>query len=777
MANSSMANTSRNRQPRGEVIILFPRCLVKIVIFPITYAWFLILMRLGFALVMYFQMSYLIKGRYSDWFPIVLDYIGFAPARFYLRESCKALHAAIPPEVYLSMGEFVAALREKLVNPRILFLAPNAYPDEDSFDGFLSYSRFRLDLMTLLLERTFMQWDNERVVELIPDYLTSVETHAWKIGAQAVMEKAKECKRLAGIVDSPRSSYEFRYCCPREGESDLLFCKRFLNEWARPEDGEAWQALLSEALDFNRDKEAIDYLLAEGGRAALGNEDFMEHIARTDYVDVMEEHLARMNEELAREEAPGAIREAGAHSKKLMFQYLVDLFGIETNICTVLTDINIIDFALSRGADINSNYTGAMGTMVGANSETCLGLALWRGQLELVGPIVARGGRIESVSVVFGSPQLTREVLRKQVLACGLLDGRIDADLFFSAVNLSRSAEVIEEVFDLVYGEDPSIVPDAFDSTLFRYGNSEFFPDFVPFLKRLIEIDPSLVHQAQEEGVLPIGVCALFKPFSRRQWTGELIYEWRRPTLRYFLEQGKQQCYREKVIVADWYATSIDQKYVEAVDDFKKCLIDHGADTELWFTPDCVAKVLESGASMTKETIQLLVTFGADLNVGSGGWGVTPLMRAIMENDGNGLLEERVLIECRADVNARDTIGRTALFYAVLAGSIGQVALLLANGADVDLTDHAGTSSVDLAQFIHKFREESSWGRKPLKVGFEDNVFLCPGRANRAAIFHRLTKMSKSVSPRASRLTDIEFAERYDMFTIAEFLKDEGHEA
>ena len=148
-------------------------------------------------------------------------------------------------------------------------------------------------------------------------------------------------------------------------------------------------------------------------------------------------------------------------------------------------------------------------------------------------------------------------------------------------------------------------------------------------------------------------------------------------------------------------------------------------------------------------------------------------MRAIMENNGNGLSRERMLIECRADVNARDSMGRTALFHAVVVGSIGQVALLLANGADVDLIDNQGTSAVDLAMFIQRFRDQTEWGRKPLEVGFEEDVFLCPGRANRAAISHRLTKLSKDEGPRQLKFSDIEFAEKYKLFTIAEILQGE----
>ena len=55
-------------------------------------------------------------------------------------------------------------------------------------------------------------------------------------------------------------------------------------------------------------------MLDEAGIEVLGNEGFMKHIAVTDFVDIMEKHLARLNEEQALEEAPAAIRKAGRHT-------------------------------------------------------------------------------------------------------------------------------------------------------------------------------------------------------------------------------------------------------------------------------------------------------------------------------------------------------------------------------------------------------------------------------------------------------------------------------
>ena len=61
------------------------------------------------------------------------------------------------------------------------------------------------------------------------------------------------------------------------------------------------------------------------------------------------------------------------------------------------------------------------------------------------------------------------------------------------------------------------------------------------------------------------------------------------------------------------------------------------------------------------------------------------------------LVKVRELLAAGADPNERDEDGRTALFSAVLGGSLGLVGLLLESGADVNARDHHGFSALHFA--------------------------------------------------------------------------------
>jgi ankyrin repeat protein len=65
-------------------------------------------------------------------------------------------------------------------------------------------------------------------------------------------------------------------------------------------------------------------------------------------------------------------------------------------------------------------------------------------------------------------------------------------------------------------------------------------------------------------------------------------------------------------------------------------------------------------------------------------------------------LRVRQLLQRGADVNVRDDDGRTPLFSAVLAGSVGLAGLLLESGADVNARDQDGWTALHFAAQEHE---------------------------------------------------------------------------
>ena len=96
-----------------------------------------------------------------------------------------------------------------------------------------------------------------------------------------------------------------------------------------------------------------------------------------------------------------------------------------------------------------------------------------------------------------------------------------------------------------------------------------------------------------------------------------------------------------------------------------------------------------------KDIVKLLLANGADGNV-SDTSGYTALINAAHGPDQTAIVE--LLIQYNVDVNAKTEYGYTALILAAMYGYKDNVKLLLANGADTNITDYVyGRSAQDWA--------------------------------------------------------------------------------
>lgn len=128
----------------------------------------------------------------------------------------------------------------------------------------------------------------------------------------------------------------------------------------------------------------------------------------------------------------------------------------------------------------------------------------------------------------------------------------------------------------------------------------------------------------------------------------------------------------------------------------------------------------EAVTSARYEDIQALIAGGA--NVDGRRDGLTPLHLAIQMGRAD---VAKLLIECGADVNARDSDGRTPLHYAALQGQTSTAEALLAHGADVNAVDYHGLTVLQAAG-------GGDSGVK--KAGIEPGMLVCIDPENPGAL-------------------------------------------
>lgn len=145
-----------------------------------------------------------------------------------------------------------------------------------------------------------------------------------------------------------------------------------------------------------------------------------------------------------------------------------------------------------------------------------------------------------------------------------------------------------------------------------------------------------------------------------------------------------------------------------------RALLEHGADIEArenWYGESAL---IWATAENHADAVRFLASSGADVNgraalltferrrsgqsiLPLGNW--TPLMYAAREN---ALAAGKVLIESRADLNAVDPDGATALVIAIINANYDFAAMLLEAGADPNLVDTSGMGALYAAIDMHR---------------------------------------------------------------------------
>ena len=173
---------------------------------------------------------------------------------------------------------------------------------------------------------------------------------------------------------------------------------------------------------------------------------------------------------------------------------------------------------------------------------------------------------------------------------------------------------------------------------------------------------------------------------------------------------------------------------------------------------------------------RFLLERGADPNLRSRKRHETPLMSSLQLVDNDALETAQLLVEWRADVNARDKNGQTALFTTVLVGSLEGLEFLLANGADPNIPDDDGIRPIDVAQYICRFQQSLINARverfrvcvRPVDRWNHCFEYHFPG--DQIAVRDRLAGLLNEPEPREMGFSDIDFARKYRLESIHELL-------
>lgn len=108
-----------------------------------------------------------------------------------------------------------------------------------------------------------------------------------------------------------------------------------------------------------------------------------------------------------------------------------------------------------------------------------------------------------------------------------------------------------------------------------------------------------------------------------------------------------------------------------------------------------LAPILQAAKDGKSQELRALIQQGVDVNTQDADKGMTALMYAV---EAGRVEAVKLLIEAKANINLANKKGTTALMYAALAGNMRLVQMLLDAGADVKAKDALGQTAFVLAR-------------------------------------------------------------------------------
>ena len=638
----------------------------------------------------------------NDLLQLVVDFVGFVPSRFYLRECSRFLHQEVNGVVLLSPGEYFEALERKLVNPKYLKLRVSTL--SDSLISKLSFLRENRQLGSLLLESLLQGRSIDELMILRErSLITILECSVVRMNIR-LFEIAFKCIEARGPVT--------------EIVSELL---RFENVKTSLVQADAVELLAWMLRQITNNRESlVDSLLVFAIKfRARRCEDYLRDFARdwtkipgmleaTAYAGDFErvKVLCSAGESVSVETIHAALKQAVGRRHLRLAAFLRHEWN-KRNTCmswdarrTILRDLLTALKSTHRRREDDRWMCGGPSERflsyifdgIDAQGYSCLSSVVLDDFVRYDGirSIMHNLARCRGWTALdFRKPLFTVE--RKDLFEFFDWCHQWEQDAFYDtgpAVELfflKRGICIWQNDGDA--NTVIQILEEAFQASSFS--------NRVELIKHHLLHDPKL---ATKMGSFQPGDSSKLGPFSVTPLGALDVLG----TPRTEIWTGKNVLgYADFVPITqmedEWKLSRPNDMEIRALREIRSTLLEYDADPELLFAPDALNDLVCKGHNVSIKLIRRVLDGRADVNH-TGRTGFTPLSW-VLSNFSNEMVKVAdLLLEYGADMDANDCYGRTAMVRAITRNELQSFEWLVEHGADLSIPDSAGSRAIDFAR-------------------------------------------------------------------------------
>jgi ankyrin repeat protein len=355
---------------------------------------------------------------------------------------------------------------------------------------------------------------------------------------------------------------------------------------------------------------------------------------------------------------------------------------------------SVIELLLEHGADINAATTYAYRSRGGGLKGTALDIAAQRSDQTLAEFLLSKGAAVNTVNDDGRTPLSYAVENRQEPFVKLLLDAHADPNAGSADFPIARAAwlgDLDTLKLLLAKGADPNTNGKVSWDLRYDRGTPP------PIMRGATTATPLYlaVHQHHPEAVKEL-IAAKADPNGLGPERNPVIFDalYDAPTLKALLEGGADPNRRDASGETTPLQATLSLGERQSRTTAGELLLAHGAD------PNVAAKngwtpLHQATWNGDEGLVGLLLKKGAQVNPKTTDSVRTPLQNAAASRHTD---VARLLLENKADPNARDFSGETALGIAVECDEPDMVKLLLENKADPNARDNAGATPLDYAK-------------------------------------------------------------------------------